>query len=135
MVKAYGLDWSLRNSLHILLLIEHFGRLRFWVPENMLEKKIQSGEKSEAQISGSTLSVVSCTSTLSGLFFFVRRSWKGSRIFIPDNFNAEPRFRISSGEGRGLMVEYEFPRGNTKYRVGVKVTRNKNFQKCQIHLF
>ena len=56
----------------------------------------------------------------------VCRSWYGSRIFIPDNFNAEPGFRIYPGEGRELMVVYEFPWGNTKHRFGDKVIRDKN---------
>ena len=39
-----------------------------------------------------------------GLFFFCR-FWNGRQLFFPHNFNAEPRFRNSSGEGRELMVE------------------------------
>ena len=48
------------------------------------------------------------------------------QLFFPDNFNAEPRFRISSREGRDMMIEYEFPGGITKSRLGVKVIREAN---------
>ena len=58
---------------------------------------------------------------------FLYRSRNGSQFFFPHSFNAEPRFRISSGEGRELMVEYEFPEGNTKTQLGVKDMREKNW--------
>ena len=43
---------------------------------------------------------------------------------IQNNFDTDPRLRISPGEGRELVVVLEFPRGNTEIRYGEKRYRN-----------